>query len=214
MSQTEVLRFEDNDEAYQAWCAANSSGYVVNTRRRPSDAYKVLHRVGCNTIRNATNFTTGDYIKFCSLSEAALFLEMGKSEYGQPGFSKRCAFCCKEGESEFDRYRQQLDKQVQLSRHDSDQSRLDRLAKAKKKPERRLVLTYVYDRNPDVVAEVLYRANGHCEHCKQSAPFRRGSDNTPYLEVHHKKPLSQGGDDTVDNAEALCPNCHRMKHFS
>jgi len=73
-----------------------------------------------------------------------------------------------------------------------------------------LVATYV--RNPDVVAEVLERANGTCECCRKPAPFLRASDDTPYLEVHHIVFLSKGGEDTVDNAEALCPNCHRQKH--
>lgn len=35
----------------------------------------------------------------------------------------------------------------------------------------------------------------------------------PYLEVHHVIPLSQNGEDTLENAEALCPNCHREKHY-
>ena len=38
-------------------------------------------------------------------------------------------------------------------------------------------------------------------------------DGTPYLEVHHKIPLAKDGEDTIENAEALCPNCHREKHF-
>lgn len=80
----------------------------------------------------------------------------------------------------------------------------------------------VYPRNPDVVAEVLDRAKGFCECCKKPAPFNRkekqNKDNPeyksePYLEVHHKIFLSQGGGDTVENAEALCPNCHREKHY-
>ena len=29
-------------------------------------------------------------------------------------------------------------------------------------------------------------------------------DNTPYLEVHHKKKLSDGGEDTMKNVMALC----------
>jgi len=33
------------------------------------------------------------------------------------------------------------------------------------------------------------------------------------LEVHHKVPLAEGGDDTVENAIALCPNCHRHAHY-
>ena len=33
------------------------------------------------------------------------------------------------------------------------------------------------------------------------------------LEVHHTKPLAEGGEDTVNNAEALCPNCHKEAHY-
>ena len=95
----------------------------------------------------------------------------------------------------------------------SRDSRRKRLESANPKPE--LVETVIqrYKRNPDVVAEVLSRANGKCESCDCDAPFIRKKDNTPYLEVHHRKPLSNGGADTVDNAFALCPNCHRELHF-
>jgi 5-methylcytosine-specific restriction protein A len=31
--------------------------------------------------------------------------------------------------------------------------------------------------------------------------------------VHHLIRLADGGDDTVDNAVAACPNCHRQRHF-
>lgn len=68
-------------------------------------------------------------------------------------------------------------------------------------------------RNPDVVAEVLERSHGACERCKAPAPFMRASDGSPYLEVHHIDFLANGGHDTVSNAEALCPNCHREKHY-
>ncbi len=88
-----------------------------------------------------------------------------------------------------------------------------RLSKAAKKPTKSIVQVWEYKRNPDVVAEVLYLANGKCQKCKNDAPFLRKSDKTPYLEVHHKIPLSDGGDDTVENSIALCPNCHRKEHF-
>ena len=84
---------------------------------------------------------------------------------------------------------------------------------ASPKPTKKVVSVVVYDRNPDVVAEVLYRANGHCELCLCLAPFNRKSDGSPYLEVHHKEPLAENGDDTVENAMALCPNCHRKSHY-
>jgi len=35
---------------------------------------------------------------------------------------------------------------------------------------------------------------------------------TPYLEVHHRVPLAENGEDTVENAVAICPNCHRKAH--
>ena len=88
-----------------------------------------------------------------------------------------------------------------------------RLSQARRLPEKVLVQTHVYARNPDVVAEVLLRANGICEMCTEPAPFRRKSDGTPYLEVHHKIQLADNGEDTVQNAIAACPNCHRRAHY-
>ena len=35
-----------------------------------------------------------------------------------------------------------------------------------------------------------------------------------YLEVHHLKRLADGGSDTIENAVAVCPNCHRELHFN
>jgi len=77
------------------------------------------------------------------------------------------------------------------------------------------IITYssVFKRNPYVVLEVLLRANGVCEGCQNKAPFKRKSDGSPYLEVHHRVMLAKGGEDTVKNAIALCPNCHREKHY-
>ena len=75
------------------------------------------------------------------------------------------------------------------------------------------MLITAYKRNADVIVEVLIRAKGSCEQCKSKAPFSKKSDGTPYLEVHHKVQLSNGGDDTVENAIALCPNCHRERHY-
>jgi 5-methylcytosine-specific restriction enzyme A len=67
-------------------------------------------------------------------------------------------------------------------------------------------------RDPNVIAWVLDAAGGSCEVCGRTAPFRR-DDGSLYLEVHHVRPLGEGGPDTVDNAVACCPNCHRQLHF-
>jgi 5-methylcytosine-specific restriction protein A len=104
-------------------------------------------------------------------------------------------------------------KKVKISSKSSTAERRKRLKDARAKPKQKTVTTIVYDRNPDVVAEVLFRAKGSCEKCFKLAPFNRKSDGSPYLEVHHKVPLAQNGDDTVENAIALCPNCHRGAHY-
>jgi len=102
---------------------------------------------------------------------------------------------------------------IQKSKSDSQEKRLMRLKKSTKKPSSVEVKSIQYQRNPDVVVEVLNRANGICEKCKKKAPFLRKKDNSPYLEVHHIITLANGGDDTIENAIAVCPNCHRELHF-
>jgi 5-methylcytosine-specific restriction protein A len=71
----------------------------------------------------------------------------------------------------------------------------------------------VYERSPAVKAWVLKHAGPYCEGCHAVAPFEV-QPGVPYLEVHHVEPLAAGGPDTVENAVALCPNCHRRCHFS
>lgn len=70
--------------------------------------------------------------------------------------------------------------------------------------------TTLYERDPRVKAWVLKAATGICELCG-TQPFE-SSDGTPYLEVHHVVPLARRGSDTIDNAVAICPNCHRELH--
>ena len=69
-----------------------------------------------------------------------------------------------------------------------------------------------YERDPGVVAWVLEAADGRCECCGEPAPFIR-HDGTPFLEVHHVRKLADGGSDTISNAIAGCPNCHRELHY-
>lgn len=106
-----------------------------------------------------------------------------------------------------------FEQQVQRAASDSVEARRTRLKVAAKKPRTIQVTTTVFERNPDVVAEVLFLANGVCQLCERPAPFLRRSNNEPYLEVHHVVPLSEGGDDTVENCVAICPNCHRKAHY-
>lgn len=68
-----------------------------------------------------------------------------------------------------------------------------------------------YVRDPYITEYVKQRADGICQLCGQSAPFLDKYGH-PYLECHHIEWLSMGGKDTLKNAVALCPNCHRKMH--
>lgn len=81
------------------------------------------------------------------------------------------------------------------------------------KPEQQATTAYSYCRDPAVCAYVLDRAKGLCEACGMPAPFTK-ADGEPFLEVHHVVHLAEGGPDTIDNAIASCPNCHRRLHHS
>ena len=88
----------------------------------------------------------------------------------------------------------------------------NKLLNAPKLPAPILTIARGFKRNSNVSAAVLIRAEGKCERCKSVAPFIRARNGTPYLEVHHILMLAKGGEDTVENAIALCPNCHRELH--
>jgi hypothetical protein len=79
-------------------------------------------------------------------------------------------------------------------------------------PTRSMSERAVFARDPLVKAWVLQQARDCCERCHQPSPFTLPSGE-PYLEVHHVQPLAEGGPDTVENAVALCPNCHRHLHL-
>lgn len=85
--------------------------------------------------------------------------------------------------------------------------------KATGKPRKTVTSVVYYYRNRYVAAEALARAAGICEACKQPAPFTSASNGQPYLEIHHKQRLADDGDDTLENVQALCPNCHRKAHY-
>lgn len=81
-----------------------------------------------------------------------------------------------------------------------------------KEPEKTYSSVTSYTRDPKVKAWVLKEAGGSCECCDSKAPFTTESGE-PFLEVHHLRRLADGGSDTISNAVALCPNCHREMHY-
>lgn len=78
-------------------------------------------------------------------------------------------------------------------------------------PEKQSVQATQYVRSAEVVRWVLSNAEGVCEKCEAAAPFKR-ANGSPFLEVHHLWRLADGGPDTIENAIAVCPNCHRELH--
>lgn len=88
-----------------------------------------------------------------------------------------------------------------------------RIPLGQSRPERAKATVSEYKRDPAVKAWILEFANGTCELCRGAAPFF-DAHGDPFLELHHVKPLAEGGPDTITNAVALCPNCHRACHHS
>lgn len=76
----------------------------------------------------------------------------------------------------------------------------------------REVTTKTYERNQYVVESAKRRAGGICQLCGNPAPFM-DKNGLPFLETHHIEWLSKGGEDTIENTVALCPNCHRKMHI-
>jgi 5-methylcytosine-specific restriction protein A len=119
-------------------------------------------------------------------------------------------FVCVKHARELER---EFESERRAARRRSPEQREKRLAIAPKCPKTMMVLITVFVRNPDVVEQTLALAKGRCGGCNKLAPFRTRKEGRPYLEVHHKRQLADGGEDSVENAIALCPNCHRKAHF-
>ena len=103
------------------------------------------------------------------------------------------------------------EEQSKIARKLSDQELKKRAMAAKERPPRRPMSSVQFYRNAAVAEYVKRWARGSCELCGNEAPFRnRGG--FPYLECHHIEWLAEGGEDSILNAVALCPNCHRKMH--
>ncbi|WP_427814821.1 HNH endonuclease (plasmid) [Enterococcus sp. 22-H-5-01] len=76
----------------------------------------------------------------------------------------------------------------------------------------REVISTTYERDPDIIEYAKRRANGICELCGIQLDFK-DKEGRPFLETHHIKWLSMGGEDTIENTAALCPNCHKRMHI-
>ena len=80
-------------------------------------------------------------------------------------------------------------------------------------PTKQIKESTSFSRDEPVVAWLLNNSSGICESCNKPAPFTK-PDGHFYLEVHHLRRLADGGSDTITNAVAVCPNCHRRLHYA
>lgn len=112
----------------------------------------------------------------------------------------------------YEDYEANLDIRSKLSKKKSDEELLKQIkSKQGQAGSVRNVKTNVYERDEDIAEYVKRRAKGICDLCGKKAPFENKKAE-PYLEEHHVQWLSQGGEDCIENAVALCPNCHRKMH--
>jgi hypothetical protein len=100
-----------------------------------------------------------------------------------------------------------------LARNGDRKKILKKARQAAGKPARKTRTVQDFVRNPYVVAAALLRSAGACEMPDCTRRLFRRDDGSNFLEVHHITPLGEGGDDTLVNAAALCPSCHRELHF-
>jgi 5-methylcytosine-specific restriction enzyme A len=79
------------------------------------------------------------------------------------------------------------------------------------KSGRRTTTSTTYERDPYVTEFAKRWAKGICQLCEQPAPYAN-KKGEPHLHTHHIEWLSRGGEDSIYNTIALCPNCHDKMH--
>jgi hypothetical protein len=67
-------------------------------------------------------------------------------------------------------------------------------------------------RDPAIVAYAKVRAGHKCEVSGCEMLLFLTSAGRPFVEVHHIRPLSEGGTDTIQNVACVCPSHHREAH--
>ncbi|WP_136799680.1 HNH endonuclease [Desulfosediminicola ganghwensis] len=79
-------------------------------------------------------------------------------------------------------------------------------------PEKKVISSGSYSRDPAVRTYVLNKADGQCEYCGEVG-FLLSDGVSRYLESHHIIALADAGQDTIGNVIALCPKHHREAHY-
>lgn len=99
-----------------------------------------------------------------------------------------------------------------LAKKLSDEELETRAKHASKKATSRHVTINNYERETSVTEYAKRWAKGICQLCDAPAPFKN-KKGEPHLHTHHVEWLSRGGEDSIENTVALCPNCHDRMHI-
>lgn len=68
-----VTLFVDDDTGFFDWQEKNPEGHFINTYRRPTRTYLVLHRSACSHFKGSPELNwTSDYVKLCSMNREDL----------------------------------------------------------------------------------------------------------------------------------------------
>lgn len=59
--------------------------------------------------------------------------------------------------------------------------------------------------------QAILKAGSKCQLCHIEGSFDE-TNETSFLEIHHIRPLSKGGENALENIVVLCPNCHKIVH--
>lgn len=85
-----------------------------------------------------------------------------------------------------------------------------------KEGKKKLVYGYKYERNPKLRKQALKIHGYYCKVCNFNFESKYGEVGKEFIEIHHIRPLSEIGEETVINPKddliPLCSNCHRMIH--
>ncbi|MDR2881691.1 MAG: HNH endonuclease [Azoarcus sp.] len=203
----EYKEFKNDELGFDEWIKSHPFGVVINSKQKGLDpGYIKAHRPGCSSIQRHPGSKTV-YSKHCFDSAEEAIQVLAQRGIPKPSFG---CMTCKVGVLEPTGDERLLEQRAQTLLRESFSSP----PIGNTSPERTAVAqTTSIKRDPAIVAWVQKTANGKCELCLLDAPFLT-DENRPYLEVHHVVTLANNGPDTIDNAVALCPNCHRAMHFS
>ncbi|PBS12396.1 hypothetical protein CMZ82_09570 [Lysobacteraceae bacterium NML93-0792] len=93
MDHNGVELFDNREEDYLAWVQAHPQGFIANMDdNRNVPQYPMIHRASHKTMSSQKigNFTTGGYVKYCSLDLGALERHLQKQHARPITFCSVC----------------------------------------------------------------------------------------------------------------------------